>query len=60
MAFEAAVKGTVFDYQGQYVELTAQVHGVSLVDPMNKEDQVEANNGKFPYLEIEIRFFSLY
>jgi hypothetical protein len=44
MAFEAAVKGTVFDYQGQYVELTAQVHGVSLVDPMNKEDQVEANN----------------
>ncbi len=46
MAFEAAVKGTVFDYQGQYVELTAQVHGVSLVDPMNKEEQVEAQNGK--------------
>lgn len=44
MAFEAAVKGTVFDYQGQYVELTAQVHGVSLVDPMNKEEQIEAQN----------------
>jgi hypothetical protein len=44
MAFEAAVKGAVFDYQGQYVELTAQVHGVSLVDPMNKEEQVAAQN----------------
>ena len=46
MAFEAAVKGAVFDYQGQFVELTAQVHGVSLVDPMNKEEQVAAQNGK--------------
>jgi hypothetical protein len=44
MAFDAAVKGTVFDYQGQYVELTAQVHGVSLVDPLNKEEQVAAQN----------------
>lgn len=47
MAFEAAVKGAVFDYQGQYVELTAQVHGVSLVDPMNKEEQVAAQNGNY-------------
>jgi hypothetical protein len=44
VAFEAAVQGTVFDYQGQYVHLTAQVHGISLVEPSTKADQVEAQN----------------
>ena len=45
IAFDAAVKGIVFDYQGQYVELTAQVHGISLVDPMTKEEQVAQLEG---------------
>lgn len=40
-SFDAAIKGTVFDYQGQYVQLTAQVRGVSLVEPMNKEGEVQ-------------------